>query len=133
MGQKGNKNGVAVSWVYKVGLSLGLLRPYYIEVEDNGVTREISYSSETDSLFKYGFIIGAGGFGKGWGEMKIKPGVFAKTGLRYDFGRYNEVVSGIEIGVSAEYYSGNIPILLYQEDKQFFFQGHIAFMFGRRK
>ena len=72
-------------------------------------------------------------FGKGWGEMKITPGVFAKTGLRYDFGRYNEVVSGIEIGISAEYYSGNIPIMLYQKDKQFFYQGHIAFMFGRRK
>jgi hypothetical protein len=65
--------------------------------------------------------------------MKLKPGAFVKTGLRFDFGRYNEVVSGIEIGVSAEYYASEIPIMLYQNDQQFFFQGHIAFMFGRRK
>ena len=133
LGQKGNKNGVAVSVVYKGGLSLGLLRPYYIEVEDNGTNKTIKYSPETDSLFKFGFIIGSGGLGMGWGEMKLKPGAFAKTGLRFDFGRYNEVVSGIEIGVSAEYYSGDIPIMLYQKDKQFFYQGHIALIFGRRK
>ena len=133
LGQKGNKNGVAVSMVYKGGLSLGLLRPYYIEVEDNGSNKTIKYSPETDSLFKFGFIIGSGGLGTGWGEMKLKPGAFAKTGLRFDFGRYNEVVSAIEVGVSAEYYSGDIPIMLSQKDKQFFYQGHIAMIFGRRK
>jgi len=133
LGQKGNKNGVAVSVVYKGGLSVGLLRPYYIEVEDNGSSTTIKYSPETDSLFKFGFILGGGGLGKGWGEMKMKPGVFAKTGLRFDFGRFNEVVSGIEVGVSAEFYSAKIPIMLYQKDKQFFYQGHIAVMFGHRK
>ena len=65
--------------------------------------------------------------------MKMKPGIFAKSGLRFDFGRFNEVVSAIEVGVSAEFYSGDIPIMLYQKDKQFFYQGHIAMMFGRRK
>jgi hypothetical protein len=133
LGQKGNKNGVAVSWVYKGGLSLGLLRPYYIEVDDNGVNRTIKYSDQDSALFVTGFIIGGGGLGKGWGEMKFKPGVFAKTALRYDFGRFNEVVSGVEIGVSAEFYSGKIPIMLFQKEKQFFYQGHIAVMFGHRK
>jgi hypothetical protein len=133
LGQKGNKNGVAVSLVYKGGLTMGLLRPYYIEVEENGSTVTIKHSSETDSLFKFGFILGGGGLGKGWGEMKMKPGGFAKTALRFDFGRFNEVVSGIEVGVSAEFYSAKIPIMLYQKDKQLFYQGHIAIMFGHRK
>jgi hypothetical protein len=135
LGQKGNKNGVAVGWIYKGGFSLGLLRPYYIQVDDQGSTRTIKYSTdpEIDSLFKWGYILGSGGLGKGWNELKIKPGVFARTGLRFDFGRYNEVVSAVEIGVSAEYFSSNIPIMLYQKDKQFYYQGHVAVMFGRRK
>lgn len=133
LGQKGNKNGVAVSLVYKGGLSLGLLRPYYIQVDDNGSSRIIKYSAETDSLFLFGYIIGGGGLGRGWGEMKFKPGIFAKTGLRFDFGRFNEVVSGVEVGVSADYYTSAIPIMLLQKDKQFFYQGHIAVMFGHRK
>jgi hypothetical protein len=133
LGQKGNKNGVAVSLVYKGGLSMGLLRPYYIEIDDNGENRTIKYSPETDSLFKFGFIIGGGGLGKGWSELKMKPGGFAKTALRFDFGRFNEVVSGVEVGVSAEFYSGKIPLMLYQKEKQFFYQGHIGIMFGQRK
>ena len=112
---------------------MGLLRPYYIEIDDNGESRTIKYSPENDSLFKFGFILGGGGLGKGWGEMKIKPGAFAKTALRFDFGRFNEVVSGVEVGVSAEFYSGKIPIMLLQKEKQFFYQGHIAIMFGHRK
>lgn len=133
LGQKGNKNGVAVSVIYKGGLSIGLLRPYYIEIDDNGVNKTIKHSAETDSLFKFGFILGGGGLGKGWGEMKMKPGAFAKTALRFDFGRFNEVVSGVEVGISAEFYSAKIPIMLYQKEKQFFYQGHIAIMFGQRK
>lgn len=133
IGQKGNKNGVAVSLVYKGGLSLGLLRPYYIEVDENGLSHTIKYSPETDSLFKFGFILGGGGLGKGWNEIKLKPGVYAKSALRFDFGRFNEVVSGVEVGVSAEFYSEKIPIMLLQKNKQFFYQGHIAVMFGHRK
>src|SRR6185503_2094987 len=53
IGQKGNKNGVAVSLVYEGGLALGLLRPYYIEVEDpsGGDNRTIKYSKQDSLLF----------------------------------------------------------------------------------
>ena len=32
LGQKGNKNGVAVTAIYNAGLAVGLLRPYYLNV-----------------------------------------------------------------------------------------------------
>ena len=133
LGQKGNKNGVAVSMLYSCGLSLGLLRPYYIDVEDNGNSRSIKYTQQDSALFVDGPIFGGSGIGKGWGELKIKPGAFARTALRFDYGRFNEVVSGIEVGLSVEFYSSKIPILLFQDDKQLYFQGHIAILFGRRK
>lgn len=132
LGQKGNKNGVAVTAVYNAGLSLGMLRPYYVEVVDGNTTRVIKYSQQDSAAF-LGSIFGGGGFGKGWSEMKIKPGAFAKTALRFDYGRFNEVVSGIEVGMSLEAYTDKIPIMLFQKDKQLFFQGYIALMFGRRK
>ena len=134
LGQKGNKNGVAVSLIYKGGLSLGLLRPYYIDVLDNNrVNKTIKYTPQDSALFVSGFIVGGGGLGKGWNEMEFKPGVFAKTSLRFDFGRFNEVVSAIEIGVSADFYSSKIPQMLFQKENQFFYQGHISVMFGHRK
>jgi hypothetical protein len=135
LGQKGNKNGVAVSAVYSGGLSIGLLRPYYLEVQNpnGGENLIIKYSKKDSSLFLGNTIVGGGGFGKGWSELKIKPGAFVKTALRFDYGRFNEVVSGIEVGISAEFYGSKIPIMIAQKDKQFFFQGYIAILFGRRK
>jgi len=134
LGQKGNKNGVAVSAVYNGGLALGLLRPYYIVVQDaGGVNSTIKYSKADSARFLGLDIVGGAGFGKGWNEIKIKPGAFAKAALRFDYGRFNEVVSGIEVGISAEFYASKIPIMVDQKEKQFFFQGYIAVLFGRRK
>lgn len=133
VGQKGNKNGVAVNAIINGGLSLGMLRPYYIIVDDNGINRTIKYSPADSTLFIHGFILGGAGLGKGWGEIKIKPGVFANTALRFDFGRFNEVITAVEVGISTEFYSSKIPILLFQKNKQFFYQGHIGIMFGHRK
>jgi hypothetical protein len=134
IGQKGNKNGVAVSWVYNGGLIAGLLKPYYIEVRDpvDG-NKLIKYTPKDSALFLSNNIIGAGGIGKGWKEVKVKPGVFARTALRFDYGRFNEMVSGLEVGLSAEFYASKIPIMALQKDRQLFIQAHVAILFGRRK
>ena len=136
LGQKGNKNGVAVGAVYTAGLSLGLLRPYYLHVDDpaSGGEKTIKYSEEDSALFMdQSAIISGGGFGKGWNELKLKPGAFVKAGMRFDYGRYNESVSGLEIGLSVEAYASKIPLMVSQEEQQVFIQGYIAILFGRRK
>ena len=61
--------------------------------------------------------------------------------LRFDFGRYNELIQALQVGVSVDAYSKKIEIMAPQdargsaavEPKRLFFQGHIAFVFGRRK
>jgi hypothetical protein len=135
LGQKGNKNGVAVTAIYHGGLSVGLLRPYYLEIDDGaGNTKKIKFTTADSAQFVDNSVIrGSGGLGKGWGEMKIKPGVYLKGAIRFDYGRYNEMVSGIEIGLSVEAYSQKIPIILNAKERQIFFQGHIALVFGRRR
>jgi hypothetical protein len=135
LGQKGNKNGVAVSAVYNAGLSIGLLRPYYVQADDpsTGENRPVKYSVADSALFLGPSITGGGGFGKGWKEIKIKPGAFVKAAMRFDYGRFNESVSGLEIGLSTEIYGAKIPIMLFQKDKRLFFQMYVAILFGRRK
>ena len=136
LGQKGNKNGVAVSMVYSGGLALGLLRPYYLAVNDPSTNenRVIKYTPQDSALFLGPTITGGGGFGKGWSEIKVKPGAFLKYALRFDYGRFNESVNGLEIGASAEFYASKIPIMLFQsKDKQIFTQVYIAVLFGKRK
>jgi len=136
LGQKGNKNGVAVSMLYTGGLAIGLLRPYYLEIQDPSTSenRFIKYSEDDAALFlDKAIIVGGAGLGKGWGEMEISPGAFGKFAIRFDYGRFNEVVSGLELGISADYYTKKAPILHLQKEKQLFYQAYLAVLFGRRK
>ena len=139
LGGKGNKNGVAVSAIYGGGLTLGLLKPYYVQIQDNsgqgnGV-KDIKYSDTTAAKFlDPSLIIGGSGFGKGFGEIKYVPGVTGRLALRFDYGKYNETVSALEVGINAEFYSQAVPILVgVNDNKKFFFNGYIALTFGRRK
>lgn len=134
-GQKGNKNGVAVLAVVHAGLSLGLLKPYYLQVQEQSTgAQDIKYDSKDSlSFLDASKIIGGSGFGKGWGELKMKPGAFLKTSLRFDFGRFNESIQALEIGMSVDAYASKIPQLVFNEPERFFFQGHIALVFGHRK
>jgi hypothetical protein len=136
VGNKGNKNGVAVSAIYGGGFSAGLLKPYYIEIDDPWTNRprDIRYHDTTATYFlQPGIINGASGFGKGWGEIKFVPGLYAKTAFRFDYGRFNELLSAIEIGLNAEFYTQTMPIMLSNKEKRFFFNAYFALTFGKRK
>jgi hypothetical protein len=65
--------------------------------------------------------------------MKFVPGAFAKAALRFDYGRYNESVTAIEVGVNAEIYSQKMPIMLLNKEKRLFVNAYAAINFGRRR
>ena len=133
-GQKGNKNGVAVIGLYQGGLSVGLVKPYYIAVQNSSGERvEIKYEQDTTSFLDPASIYGGVGFAKGWSEVKVNPGIYAKTALRFDFGRFNESIQALEIGISADLYSKKVEQMAQNKPRQVFYQGHIAFVFGQRR
>jgi hypothetical protein len=136
-GQKGNKNGVAVIGIAEAGLALGLLRPYYVDVQVGNERRAVKYESSDSLLFlnnsSTGTILGSSGIGKGWDEIRVKPGAFLKLALRFDFNKYNDKLQAIQIGFSMEGYGEKIPQMAYVKQEQLFFQGHVAFVFGGRK
>jgi hypothetical protein len=73
------------------------------------------------------------GLGKGWNHLKLTPGLYVKPGLRFDYGRYNDLLTAIEVGVTAEFYSKKIPQMISNKERQFFFSAYFALMFGKRK
>ena len=136
IGGKGNKNGVGVYAIYAGGLSLGLLKPYYIDVEsppNSGVIKQIRYSKKDSSEFMGQNILGSSGFTKGWGELKFAPGIHAKMALRFDWGRFNNTISAVEAGFNFEYYPQQIEQMVGVEPRHFFENGFIAILFGSRK
>lgn len=135
IGGKGNKNGVAVSAIYGGGLTAGLLKPYYIEIQNPTTNQQeqIKYDNNDNLFLDPTIILGRGGLTKGFGEMQFVPGAHVRTALRFDYGRYNEVLSALEVGLNAEYYSKKMPILLLNPEKSFFFNAYVALTFGKRK
>jgi hypothetical protein len=137
LGNKQSKNGVSITANVGGGISLGLLRPYFISMDTGNAQRaDISYESK-DSVF---FLLADQNitsegptFGKGWNKLKVTPGLYIKPSLRFDYGRYNEMISALEVGVIGEFYSKKIPQMVYQKQKQFFFSAYVALVFGRRK
>jgi hypothetical protein len=94
---------------------------------------DIKYSPADSADFLGNTIIEGTGLRYGWNEMKFSPGLHARAGLRFDYGRYNEMVSAIEVGLNAEYYFKKPEIMLLASNKQFLFSAYAAIMFGRRK
>lgn len=134
IGGKDIKNGIALSAIYGGGITAGLIKPYYINTTDSsGNSSDIRYSAATDKIFRDGPINGGASFGKGFNQISFDPGVFARVALRFDYGRFNELLSAIETGVTAQYYTKNIQMMIDQPGKKFFFNAYVALVFGKRK
>ena len=133
LGNKSNKNGVSITANIGGGISLGLLRAYEVEVDKAGKFTFVRYDSPDSLLFVNGPHYGGPGLGKGWNHLKLTPGLYIKPALRFDYGRYNDLVSAIEVGLTGEFYSKKIPQMLKIKQKQFFFSAYFTVAFGKRK
>jgi hypothetical protein len=136
IGGKGNKNGVAVSALYAGGLSLGIIKPYYVNAYNsndlNGPVYRKTFDQILTDTIQYD-VSGASGFTVGWGHVSVKPGLHAKIAMRFDYGRFNQTIGAIEAGLSSEFYFGKISQVLLVPERQFFFNGYVTILFGSRK
>lgn len=133
LGNKGNKNGVSVTGNIGGGLIVGLLRPYMIYLENNGVRSYISYYDDSTTFLNKDTYTRGPTFGTGWNRLKVTPGAYIKPAVRFDYGKYNEMVNAIEVGFTAEIYSKPIDQMVFQDSRRFFISGFVAIIFGRRK
>ena len=155
LGNKTNRNGISVTGNFGGGISLALLRPYNLEVNDlkNGTRKYIRYQSSDSTMYSstglsshvpdsilftnssvLSFLqVSGAGSGKGWNQMTVTPGLYAKASLRFDYGKYNELLNALEVGVMAEFYSKAIPQLVYSKPKQLFISAYVSILFGKRK
>lgn len=137
LGGKGNKNGVAVTAIYGGGFSAGFLKPYYLKVPNRVNPSQIDdvryKGADTVYFIGQGPVLGSSGFTKGFGMAKFVPGAHARAAVRFDYGRYRDVVSALEAGVNADYYFQEMPMMAQNPAKKFFFNAYVALIFGKRK
>jgi hypothetical protein len=135
IGGKGNKNGVNVTYLYTGGVTIGLLKPYLLDIQNQitGATTRKTFAQMATDTTEGDYITGASGFTVGWGMLSIKPAVNAKQALRFDYGRLNQTITAIECGLTEEYYFSKIPLVYMVKEHSFFFNAYVSILFGSRK
>ncbi len=141
IGDKAEKSGVSAEFTYQYGFSLGLIKPYYLDliytVQTDGITRNEArperYSAENhDKFLDRRYIFGSSGFSRGLDEITPAPGLHAKAGLRFDWAPFNELVRALEVGLAADVYFRRIPIMLNEQNKFYFINIYLGVEFGKR-
>lgn len=142
LSEKTKRRGVAMGFIYEGGASIGLIKPYYINVirlQDDLVTRivdEVKYSEEThDDFLDFENIYGGSGFWKGFTEITPTVGLHAKAGMQWALGAFDEKVKAVEVGAMIDVYPREIPLMVETDDINnsfFLFKFYASFQFGRR-
>jgi hypothetical protein len=137
---KADKNGVRLCLVAYGGITMGLLKPYYLNVNVNYnqpdspiTTKNIRYRSASDSLFlNSAAILSAAPLRYGLNQMQPVPGLHGKVGLNFDWGSKDEFIKVIEAGVMLDVYYKVLPIMINDSNRFYQLAAYISIDFGKR-
>lgn len=136
--EKAKRKGVAVGISYEGGFSLGILKPYYLELnrlEPSGGSVVVTekYSEENADLFlDASRIQGAASFFKGIDEISILPGVHGKFGAHFSLGAFERDVRALELGIMIDAYFKRVPIMIIENNQPIFLNLYATVQFGKR-
>jgi hypothetical protein len=136
--EKAKEKGVAVGISFEAGATLGLLKPYYLELtrfQDQSRPRLSSerYSEENKDVFlDITRIFGSSGLLKGVGQMSFVPGIHARLGTHFEWGAYEEFIKALEVGVMVDVFTRSIPLMVNQQNRPFFVNLYITLQLGKR-
>ncbi|MBF9141326.1 hypothetical protein [Hymenobacter properus] len=140
--------GVQVNGLLSAGPSLGLLMPYYISYDRTFARTQVP-SLATDEIvneqydpLKHTFlpaILDHGPLFSGISDTKVVPGFHVRGGLSFEYGRYRDAVTGLEVGVLVEAFTKRMVILSpytgpenQAVNRQFFPSVYLTLYFGHR-
>jgi hypothetical protein len=140
--QKTSNDGVEISINTSIGGTLGLLKPYYLQLvrlnkENQTEITEEKYSNKNDSVFlnyaQNAGIYGYSGFTKGIFESIPVPAFNARIGLNFDWAAYDENISSLEIGFKANIFLTTLPLMANQHNHQIYPSLFVVYKIGSRK
>ena len=135
---KASRNGVRVSFIFFGGFSLGLLKPYYLELlqpTDGGIPQskpERYSTANADRFLSKDSISGAAPIRFGLNQMEPVPGVHLKSGLNFDWGTKDEYVKALEAGIALNLYYKRLPIMINNSNRFYQIALYMSFHFGKR-
>ncbi|GAB4010526.1 hypothetical protein GCM10028808_21660 [Spirosoma migulaei] len=140
--QRSSDEGIAVSGILAGGPSIGIIKPYYVEVTSGNSSRTVPASQVNGSTTPTGEVItGAGGFFQGLDQSKLTIGLHVKAALSFELSAFRANTTGVEIGFLAEAFPNKIVIIPNQSqtgnredgNRSFFTSAYLTLFFGSKK
>ena len=138
LSSKESRRAISLAWTYGGGISLGMVKPYYLNLiyRNSGgqpTIRAEKYGEDNWNKFlSPQEIDGPTGASRGWDELLLEPGFYVKTALLVDWGAFDEVVKGFEVGLSMDTYFSRIPIMIFEENTPIFVNLYLHIYLGKR-
>ena len=141
--RKAAESGVQVNGIVAAGPSLGILAPYYIQYDytrydNNGNpigpsdVRNEQYDPAIHTQLDQR-LVGSAGVFTGLAEPSLAVGANIKAGVSFEYGRYMESVTGIEVGILYEAFATNVVLVPQAENAQQFTSFYLTLYYGRRR
>jgi len=147
LSEKEMQKGVAIGINYSGGLSLGLLKPYYLDLiyfKENTfgdiIIKSEKYSADNAEVFLANErVYGTSPFAKGIGETQLVPGINGRAGVVFSWGAFEDFVKAMEVGLMFDLFFGNVPIMVedpridFDENVPYFLNLYVNLQLGKRK
>lgn len=136
--EKQSERGLAIGISYMGGITLGVLKPYYLDllVQGDGSAVEFVQTPYTEEyateFLNVNNIINSSGFRHGWNGLSVVPGAHAKLGVHLDWGAYDEFVKALEFGFMIDAFYKKVPLMITENNKVLFVNVYLAVQFGKR-
>ncbi|MDZ7636444.1 MAG: hypothetical protein U5L72_19290 [Bacteroidales bacterium] len=130
--EKRDLGGVSVSWFGGAGATLLYAKPIYYDVivlvgQDYYTVEEQKFDLTIHQPLD---IMGKASFFKGFDEIKVYPGLYARSGFSFEYSKNDRVTHAIEVGASFHAFSKTIPIMASEDNKQFFPAIFVSYRIG---
>lgn len=134
--RKNYAGGISVRYLYNYGVSIALLKPVYYVVEEPYIEEGVVMYREVVARFNPELhnpelIQEKASFFKGFSEIKVLPGLWAKASVSFEFSKRDAVIHAIEAGIVVEAFPKEIEIMANTSNKAIFLHLFAAYRFGK--
>lgn len=114
------------------GPTLGILKPYYLDVAVNVGNNiyELRSLPYNPSTMAFSDIVGEGNFSLGTDELKYAPGMTLRWNTMFNMGGSKAKIRAVNVGLDAHFFFNKLRIMAVTENRQFYMIGFVGFLFG---
>jgi len=131
---KFDNGGISIKYFYSGGLSCGIQKPIYYEIlypTSNPYEYIIVVEQLNTEKQEIDDIYGRAPYFKGFDKLSLKPGLYFKFGVSFEYSKNEKRISAIETGINIDAFYKKIIIMQTKENNQLFLSLYISFRFGR--